>query len=94
LNSIYGDPCGIRTRDLHLERVASWGACSRLLPLRWSVSSMTTRFKARARSSNAIAATACCGWPVTTLLPIRGGVEKAFVAPVNMSRLNFCSWPW
>jgi hypothetical protein len=21
-----GDPCGIRTRDLHLERVASWAA--------------------------------------------------------------------
>src|ERR1051326_7003111 len=26
LNSISGDPCGIRTRDLHLERVASWAA--------------------------------------------------------------------
>src|SRR5439155_12986813 len=26
LSSESGDPCGIRTRDLHLERVASWAA--------------------------------------------------------------------
>src|SRR6266568_9592674 len=25
-SSDLGDPCGIRTRDLHLERVASWAA--------------------------------------------------------------------